>query len=145
MAAGVPLTDTDRWDWLVALREKAVEELFENNASGVVLTCSALKSKYRDVIRIITYNHHDVVVRFVYLRANEEVLLQRVKARKGHYMKEDMVHSQFSSLEEPELDEETDCLVIDVGAPEAEVQKRSLAAVQAILAKDGAALARESL
>ncbi|KAI9800099.1 MAG: hypothetical protein M1825_004281 [Sarcosagium campestre] len=135
MAEGIPLTDADRWDWLVLLRQKAVERLTDSSASGVVLTCSALKRKYRDVIRIASYNDHDVVVHFVYLRANEEVLLARVKARQGHYMKDSMVRSQFSSLEEP-LDDEHDCLSVDVSHSLPRVRRAALGAVQDVLIQD---------
>lgn len=134
MAAGTPLTDADRWDWLVLLRQKAMERL-SSGSSGVVLTCSALKRKYRDVIRIASYNDHDVLVHFVYLRADEEVLLQRVKARQGHYMKDSMVKSQFKSLEEP-ADEERDVLGVDVSRSLTEVQRIALSRVQQVLADD---------
>ena len=135
MAEGVPLTDSDRWDWLVVLRQKAVERLTKAGAPGVVLTCSALKRKYRDVIRIAAYNDHDVEVHFVYLRAAEKVLMERVKARQGHYMKDSMVHSQFKSLEEPYHDE-MDCLKLDVSGAMAAVQRDALTLVQDVLAED---------
>lgn len=135
MARGIPLTDADRWDWLVLLRQNAVERLTSAGSTGVVLTCSALKRKYRDVIRIAAYNDHDVEVHFVYLRADEEVLLQRVKARQGHYMKDTMVHSQFKSLEEPKEDE-TDCLVVEVNESLPAVQRDALRTVQHVLAAD---------
>ncbi|KAI9765246.1 MAG: hypothetical protein M1835_007431 [Candelina submexicana] len=134
MSAGIPLTDADRWDWLVLLRQKAMERL-SSGSSGVVLTCSALKRKYRDVIRIASYNDHDVLVHFVYLHADEKVLLQRVKARQGHYMKDSMVKSQFKSLEEP-ADEERDVLGVDVSRSLTEVQRMALSRVQQVLADD---------
>jgi len=132
MAANIPLTDSDRWDWLIILREEAVKELGESN-NGVVVTCSALKHKYRDVIRVAAYDHPSVQIHFIYLRADESVLLQRVGARQGHYMKNTMVHSQFESLEEP--DAEWDVLSVDVRASPAEVQKTALAVVQKKLAE----------
>ncbi|KAI9797594.1 MAG: hypothetical protein M1833_005377 [Piccolia ochrophora] len=135
MAEGIPLTDADRWDWLVLLRQQAVERLTNTGSSGVVLTCSALKRKYRDVIRIASYNDHDVIVHFVYLRADEQVLLARVKARQGHYMKDSMVRSQFSSLEEPDKDER-DCLSVDVSGTLLHVQRKALVMVQDALARD---------
>ncbi|KAI9784546.1 MAG: hypothetical protein M1816_000812 [Peltula sp. TS41687] len=135
MAEGIPLTDADRWDWLVLLRKKAVETLTRTNAPGVVLTCSALKHKYRDVIRIAAYNDHDVIVHFVFLRADEQTLIQRVRARKGHYMKDSMVHSQFVSLEEPEEDER-DCLSVDVSGSLTQVQRQALGMVQDTLTED---------
>ncbi|KAI9819899.1 MAG: hypothetical protein M1827_006469 [Pycnora praestabilis] len=134
MASGIPLTDADRWDWLVLLRQKAVEQL-NSGSSGVVLTCSALKRKYRDVIRIASYNDHDVLVHFVYLHADEEVLLQRVRARTGHYMKDSMVHSQFMNLEVPS-DEERDVLGVNVSMSLTEVENIALGKVRAVLADD---------
>lgn len=136
MAAGIPLTDADRWDWLILLRQRALTELTlphpTNRPPGVVLTCSALKRKYRDVIRVAAYNNSQVRVHFVYLRATEELLLQRVKARQGHYMKESMVKSQFASLEEPTSDE-ADCLVVSVGGTMPDVQALALEAVKEVL------------
>jgi gluconokinase len=131
MSMGTPLTDADRWDWLIILRQRAMEVL-QSGSPGVVLTCSALKRKYRDVIRIASYDDHQVLVRFVYLKADQNVLLQRVRARKDHYMKDDMVQSQFSSLEEPTRDE-TDCLVVDVSGTIKEMQDLTLLAVEDML------------
>ncbi|KAH6657492.1 P-loop containing nucleoside triphosphate hydrolase protein [Truncatella angustata] len=127
MAAGIPLTDSDRWDWLTELREASLRKLADG-ADGVVLTCSALKRKYRDVIRVAPYYSHDVVLHFVYLHAPEEVLLQRVGARQGHYMGANMVHSQFSILEPPTA-EETDVISVDVSGSEHEVQQEALSKV----------------
>jgi gluconokinase len=136
MAHNIPLTDADRWDWLILLREAAIERLSSNTSpppAGVVVTCSALKHKYRDVIRVAAYDHPSVKIHFVYLRADEEVLLQRVTERKGHYMKSSMVHSQFEMLEEP--DAEWDALAIDCAASPPEVQKKVLAVVRSKLAE----------
>ncbi|KAI1859478.1 hypothetical protein JX265_010481 [Neoarthrinium moseri] len=127
MANGIPLTDADRWDWLTLLREESLKKLAAG-AEGVVLTCSALKRKYRDVIRVAPYYSHDVILHFIYLHATEEVLLERVGARRGHYMGANMVHSQFSILEPPTA-EETDVISVDVsGSPEG-VLKDSLSKV----------------
>ncbi|KAK5152550.1 hypothetical protein LTR04_006416 [Oleoguttula sp. CCFEE 6159] len=134
MANNIPLTDADRWDWLILLRQQALASL-DAGAPGVVLTCSALKRKYRDVIRIASYNDHDVLVHFVYLRADQDTLLARVHGRVGHYMKDSMVKSQFEALEEPTADE-PDVLAIDVRGSMAEVQKLALDAVSEALAAD---------
>jgi len=134
MAQGTPLTDADRWDWLILLRQQSLAAL-ETGASGVVITCSALKRKYRDVFRIAAYNDPNVRVHFIYLRATEELLLARVKARQGHYMKDSMVKSQVNSLEEPRADEK-DVLCIDVSASIAEVQKTALETVNSTMAVD---------
>jgi gluconokinase len=138
MAAGIPLTDADRWDWLIALRQEATTSL-QAGAPAVVLTCSALKLKYRDVIRVASYNDHDVLVHFIYLKATEETLLARVKARQNHYMKDDMVRSQFQSLEEPtSLEMSKDVVSVDVSGTMAEVQQLALAAVASVLQRDAA-------
>lgn len=117
MRKKIPLTDEDRWDWLTLLREESLRKLAEG-AQGVVLTCSALKRKYRDVIRVAPYYSHDVRLHFIYLHAPEEVLRERVGKRQDHYMSSEMVKSQFSILEPPTA-EETDVIGIDVsGAPD---------------------------
>lgn len=115
MSAGIPLTDADRWDWLTALREASLNEL-DNGNPGVVLTCSALKRKYRDVIRVAPYFSPNLYLHFIYLDASEELLLQRVMARQNHYMGANMVHSQFDILEPPTKDE-IDVITIDVSRP----------------------------
>ena len=147
MASGIPLTDADRWDWLILLRDQSLAALDPSRPkttatagppvnpatapTGVVLTCSALKRKYRDVIRIAAYRNPGIRVRFVYLQATETVILERVRARQGHFMKEAMVRSQFGILEEPRGGEESDVLSVDVmeGTME-EVQARAVEVVE---------------
>jgi gluconokinase len=130
MSHGIPLTDQDRWDWLIVLRSAAMSTLSSpSSPAGVVVTCSALKQRYRDVIRIAHYNSPDVLVHFVYLHASEDVLLQRVGARKGHYMGANMVHSQLEVLEEP-AKEETDVISVDVSGTKAEVEAETLRKVK---------------
>ncbi|KIW99673.1 uncharacterized protein Z518_11086 [Rhinocladiella mackenziei CBS 650.93] len=124
MASGIPLTDADRWDWLITLREEALRHLRTSN--GVIVTCSALKHKYRDVIRVANYEHPSVQVHFVYLKVDEGTLQRRVAARVGHYMKESMVHSQMVALEEPEEDLEWDVLPVDVREDKESVKKHAL-------------------
>lgn len=143
MSQGTPLTDNDRWDWLIALREAAVARLSPSKPSatkrhdGVVVTCSALKRKYRDVIRIAAYNDHDVMVHFIYLRADADVLLARVTGRKGHYMKSAMVRSQMEALEEPDATEQgRDVLEVDCGASLTQVQQEAVKTVREVLVDD---------
>ncbi|KAI0482802.1 P-loop containing nucleoside triphosphate hydrolase protein [Xylariaceae sp. FL0804] len=124
MASGTPLTDADRWDWLTLLREESLRRLSEG-AEGVVLTCSALKRKYRDVIRVAPYYSRDVRLHFVYLHAPESVLRERVGHRHGHYMGADMVRSQFAVLEPPTA-EETDVIAVDVSGTPDEVRREAL-------------------
>lgn len=131
MANGIPLTDADRWDWLTALRNESLHRLTAGSR-GVVLTCSALKRKYRDVIRVAPYYDQNVLVHFIYLHATEEVLLQRVGARKDHYMGANMVHSQFDILEQPAL-EETDVITVDVSGTIDQVEREALARVEGVM------------
>lgn len=134
MTNGQPLNDADRWDWLILLREQSLKAL-EAGATGVVLTCSALKRKYRDVLRIASYNDHKVLVHFIYLHAPQEVLFARVHARKNHYMHDNMIKSQLEVLEEP-VEDETDCLTVDVSGDFASVQRLALAVVDKVMAED---------
>ncbi|MCJ1483714.1 hypothetical protein MMC06_003882 [Schaereria dolodes] len=143
MAHNIPLTDNDRWDWLIMLREAAVTRLSPSASSatkphdGVVVTCSALKRKYRDVIRIAAYNDHQVAVHFIYLRADEGVLMKRVQGRTGHYMKNTMVHSQMEILEEPDQEEQgRDVLEVDCGPSLTQVQRMVVGTVREALADD---------
>ncbi|KAF1936310.1 carbohydrate kinase [Clathrospora elynae] len=137
MAAGIPLDDIDRWDWLILLRDEALNAL-KNGSKGVVVTCSALKKKYRDVIRTARLYDEDpnANIHFVYLRADKQTLLARVRARQGHYMKDAMVESQFAALEEPD---ETECKqlkdveIIDVKGSLEDVQELAHIAVDKVL------------
>ncbi|KAK5120963.1 hypothetical protein LTR85_005747 [Meristemomyces frigidus] len=135
MAEGHPLTDADRWDWLILLREQSLQALHSSETPGVIVTCSALKKKYRDVIRIATYHDPTVLVHFVFLNASESLLMDRVRGRQGHYMKDYMVHSQFESLEAPQADE-TDVLSVEASGTSVEVQKLALAVVKKVMEKD---------
>ena len=132
MANGKPLTDADRWDWLILLREQAISTLENNGAKGVIVTCSALKRKYRDVIRVATYHDPTILVHFVFLNASEGLLMDRVRARKNHYMKDYMVHSQFESLETP-MKDELDVLSVDASGTSIEVQKLAYEVVKHVL------------
>lgn len=137
MSAGIPLNDEDRWDWLILLRDQALVNL-KNGSKGVVVTCSALKKKYRDVIRTARLYDEDpdANVHFLYLRADKQTLLARVRARQGHYMKDDMVESQFAALEEPdeaECKQLKDVEIVDCKGPVEEVQVAASAVVDKVL------------
>ncbi|KAF3762288.1 carbohydrate kinase [Cryphonectria parasitica EP155] len=134
MSLGQPLTDEDRWDWLTRLREEALKQLALGH-DGVVVTCSALKRKYRDVIRVAPYFSPGLQVHFIYLDAPEEVLQQRVAKRQGHYMGAGMVHSQIAILQPPMRDE-VDCVTIDVSRSGDEVCMDALNQVVTKLAED---------
>ncbi|KAJ6017623.1 gluconokinase [Penicillium sp. IBT 35674x] len=133
MSNGIPLTDADRWDWLISLRQAAIDALSPSESNdfhppaGVVVACSALKQKYRDVMRVAAYGSPSVQIHFVYLKLTEAVLMQRVSQRKSHYMKSDMVQSQLAALEEPQG--EWDAITINVEGSQEQVQQNVLKAV----------------
>lgn len=77
------------------------------------------------MIRAVRLESGDIVLRFMYLRADEELVLERVRARKGHYMKDEMVHSQFVALEEPGRGE-ADVVTVDVRGTRSDVQRSAL-------------------
>ena len=98
MRAGHPLDDADRCPWL----DRLSAWIGEHEAAGrsAVLTCSALKRRYRDRLRV----DHDSVW-FARVDVPEAVLVERVAARSGHYMPSSLVHSQIADLEPLDCDE----------------------------------------
>jgi gluconokinase len=96
MAAGVPLTDADRWPWLDAIGA-AIREA----PRGIVVTCSALKRTYRDRIRRAAGRE----VRFVFLDPGRATLESRLSTRKGHFFPASLLDSQLATLERPGPDE----------------------------------------
>lgn len=136
MRSGTPLTDADRWDWLTQLRDVSTK-CVTDGAAGVVVTCSALKRKYRDVIRVAAYYNHNILIHFMFLDASQELLLKRVAARKGHYMGANMVQSQFEILERPAHDE-SDVIRIDVSRTMEDVKQDVLTEVRNVMEQDKA-------
>lgn len=100
-----------------------------DGARAVVVACSALKRKYRDVIRVAKYYNHSISIHFIFLDAPEEVLLKRVAKRKSHFMGVSMVQSQLESLERPAQDE-SDVISIDASRTMQEVKEDALAEVR---------------
>ena len=98
MQAGIPLTDENRQGWLLALAAQLRDARDRNR--GVVLTCSALRRRYRDVLR-----SGDASIRFILLHGNTALLRERLNARTGHYMPVSLLDSQISTLETPSPDE----------------------------------------
>ncbi|MFB9407448.1 MULTISPECIES: gluconokinase [Dactylosporangium] len=98
MAAGTPLTDADRRPWLDAIGAW-IDERAAAGESGVV-TCSGLKRAYRDRLR-----HGRPQVRVVFLEGSRELITRRLTARHGHFMRVEMLDSQFADLEPPTPDE----------------------------------------
>ena len=98
MAAGIPLTDDDRADWLRALAARLREA--NESGAGVVITCSALKRSYRDLLRTAAPD-----VQFVYLKGSRDLIAERVAGRRGHFMPASLLDSQLATLEEPDSEE----------------------------------------
>ncbi len=98
MSRGEPLSDDDRKPWL----ERLAAELDVSRAKGesVVLACSALRRRYRDILRA---GHDDVD--FVFLDADQAVIQKRLDARRNHFMPPSLLDSQFAALERPGPDE----------------------------------------
>ncbi len=126
MAHGQPLTDEDRRGWLEVLLNES-----EHPRGGnlhVIITCSALKREYRDMLREPLRGAENMLLCFVYLKAPEETLLERASRRKGHFAGANLVHSQFQALEPPEPDEK-DIITVDANRAVEEVQQDALARV----------------
>ena len=107
MASGHPLNDEDRAPWLERIGD-VFFSLQRRSLSGVVV-CSALKKKYRDI--------------------SMDTILERMAARQGHYMKKEMVQSQFDTLEVPGPDE-TDVVSVSIERPLDEVIAAAIEAVE---------------
>ncbi|MEU5528977.1 gluconokinase [Micromonospora chersina] len=117
MRAGIPLTDADRWPWLRAL----AGWMAERHAEGVstVLTCSALKRAYRDVLR-----QGPAKVEFLHLDGAAQLIRDRLDRRVGHYMPASLFDSQRAILEHLGPDESG--VVLEVAAPPEELVRRAV-------------------
>ena len=93
MSSGVALNDNDRYEWLLKIKN---EILKRNNNQNLVVTCSALKEKYRTLLGPQNFN-------LVYLKISKKTALQRIRSRQGHFMPDSLVDSQFAILEEPPI------------------------------------------
>jgi gluconokinase len=114
MAAGIPLTDDDRWPWLDAMGTR-MEEI-RREGHGVIATCSALKRSYRDRLRAKVNGP----LLFVLLDSPKPVLATRMAARKGHFMPPALLDSQLATLEKPSPGE-PETLILDGTRPVAEL------------------------
>ena len=103
MAAGTPLNDNDRAPWLANLQALIADHL--KKEQSMLLACSALKQSYRD--QLVAGNPGTV---FVHLQGDFDLIFGRMQARSGHYMKAEMLRSQFETLEDP-----ANALTVDIG------------------------------
>ena len=108
MSAGHALTDEDRWPWLQAIAEQ-IDRLSADGQRAVV-ACSALKRSYRD---ILVHGRDDI--RIVFLNGTQDLIADRLAARKGHFMPPGLLASQFRTLEPPQPAERP--LTVSIDAP----------------------------
>ncbi|HEX4487140.1 MAG TPA: gluconokinase [Terriglobales bacterium] len=118
MSHGIPLTDADRIPWLEAMR--AVLGSYAADDQGVVLACSALRESYRAILG------KDLILTWIYLKASADVICQRIEHRHGHFAKEDLLKSQFDTLEEPR-----DVIVVNAEPPEDQVVAEAMSKLTA--------------
>lgn len=105
MHNGIALDDADRLPWLQKIQDVIKQCLSEN--TNLVLTCSALKESYRQMLLI-----NGESVKLVYLKGSFELIQKRLKERLNHFMSEKLLKSQFDILEEP-----SDAITVDISEP----------------------------
>ena len=120
MAAGTPLSDEDRWPWLRSIGEWMSQEIAAGRSA--VVTCSALRRVYRDLLR--RGRPH---VRFLHVTAESDLIRDRMEHRPGHYMPPSLLPSQLATLE-PLGDDEPGVTITNEGSA-AQVLDRALAAL----------------
>jgi len=103
MSKGMPLNDQDREPWLDAIRVIILKHL--QDKSSAVITCSALKENYRQQLK----PNDNEAVEFVFLQGDFDLINERMQQRAGHFMKAEMLKSQFDTLEPPK-----DALTVDI-------------------------------
>ena len=118
MAAGVALNDADRQEWLGLLSDRLAQAHLAD--TGLVVSCSALRRAYRDILR-----RGAPGLGFVHLSGTRALLAQRTACRPGHYMPASLLDSQFAALEPPGADERV--MSFDVAQPPQTIVQRVLA------------------
>ena len=111
MKEGKPLNDKNRLPWLVK-----INNLIKKNSqvSSCIIACSSLKKKYRSIIK----KNITIPIHFIYLRGTKQIIYERLKNRKKHFMKNSLLNSQFKVLEEP-----SESLTIDISKTKNEIIK----------------------
>ncbi len=120
MHAGTPLTDDDRWPWLRLIGDWMSEQ--EAAGCSAVVTCSALRRAYRDLLR-----EGRPAVRFLHVTVPTETIADRLEHRAGHYMPPSLLPSQLATLEPLEPDEPG--VTVPGGGSEPDVLARALDAL----------------
>lgn len=124
MTRGIPLTDVDRAPWLAAIHARLLAAF--RRGRSLVVGCSALKQSYREVLA------EGIPITWVYLKGSAALIRSRLQHRTGHYMKADMLPSQFEALEEP-----SDAMVVDVSQPPGAILERVLTELRGRTYTDG--------
>ena len=101
MAQGIPLTDDDRRPWLLTIAQQLRDA--QHAGLGLVVTCSALKRSYRDLLR--TAGGGGAALQFVHLTGDRDIIAERLAGRRGHFMPPALLDSQLATLEPPAPDE----------------------------------------
>ncbi|NHB94103.1 gluconokinase [Photorhabdus cinerea] len=125
MAEGYALNDEDRKPWLKSLND-AVFAMQRTNLVSLIV-CSALKRHYRDMLRDNNKN-----LSFLYMKGDFDLIESRLKARKDHFFKPQMLISQFEALEEPGSDEK-DVYLIDIRSSLDEVINHSIKIINSVI------------
>ncbi|WEV73000.1 gluconokinase [Bifidobacterium sp. ESL0790] len=123
MSHGIPLNDDDRWPWLKTINEWMVGQ--DRQGKSTVISCSALKKAYRDVLR------RNLDVLFVHLVGSEDLIGSRMAKRTGHYMPTSLLPSQFADLQPLQPGECGVEVSID-GTPD-EIERQAIEAVERYL------------
>jgi len=118
MAAGTPLTDADRAGWLAEIAASLGQA--DAVGQGLVVSCSALKRSYRDLLRATCPG-----LRLIHLHGTPDLLRARLQARSGHYMPASLLASQLDALEPPAADEAA--LVYNIHLPADQISAAALA------------------
>jgi gluconokinase len=108
MSRGIPLTDADRLPWLQVIYDAILE--WRAEVRNVVLACSALKRRYRDLLLVAPD------VKLIYLKGDYELIRNRLLSRHGHFATEQLLAGQFADLEEPDR-----AIVVDAGGTPEEI------------------------
>lgn len=124
MSAGIPLNDEDRAPWLHAIAQWMTSQAQQNE--NTVVSCSALKKQYRDILRSALG-----CVIFVHLAGEKEIIAERMKHREGHFMPVSLLDSQYETLEA--LHDDEPGFVVDIAGTKPEVIADAIAGVKACL------------
>lgn len=122
MSEGHALNDDDRAPWLALINDAAFAMQRTHEVSLIV--CSALKKRYRDRLRKDNKNLY-----FIYLKGDYALIESRLKARKGHFFKPQMLVTQFEALEEPDASE-TDVMIVEINKSLEDVVSETIRVIQ---------------